>query len=128
MSTIIYPILHTHTFVSLLHTHTFVSLPFIYTTPGVNLFIPQPFTLDMEKLAMIKPKLESIMTTRLGESAALDLHKKAQDYQIPFDEQADAILSEKVPVFSWTFGLPSKERLEQFKKANITTGSRLMHW
>ena len=64
--------------------------------------------------------------TRLGiDPPTLDLRHQPQDYQIHFDDQAQAILEEGVPVFSWTFGLPSHDWMQRFRKAGTLLGRRI---
>lgn len=81
---------------------------------AVNLFVPQPFfatDLDIEQarqeVQAACPELKFPIPT---------IHPP---YAPSFDEQMQVLLEEKVAIFSFTFGIPSKEWIEAFKNQNI---------
>ncbi len=47
--------------------------------------------------------------------------ERATDFGPSYDEQVQAVLDAKPPVFSFVFGIPSREVLEQCKQRNIIT-------
>lgn len=75
---------------------------------GVNLFVPTPYEMDKKKLETANQYLHEILT---------ELEIKDEPPQLPtyeadlntFHEQIDILIEEKIPVCSFTFGLPSKE-------------------
>lgn len=60
----------------------------------------------------------------MDDEAAILHIKDEEDYRIPFDEQVEVILQEQVPVFSWTFGIPSHQYIERFKESGTMIGKR----
>lgn len=82
---------------------------------GVGLFIPQPFQLDPHKLQLSLAAMEPA-ARQLGvptSSLVIDDVTKG----IPFEEQAEVVLEERVPIFSCTFGIPSSTWVQRLKTA-----------
>jgi len=82
---------------------------------GVNLFIPEiPDVIDQEiekANAWLQPFREELNIMEKPEV-------KKGTASI-FEEQIQIILEEKIPVCSFTFGIPSKEVVQQLKKRNV---------
>ncbi|QDI90320.1 nitronate monooxygenase [Salicibibacter halophilus] len=85
---------------------------------AVNLFIPSPkYSREQEK-AFIETGLQ--LTERYRHKFNLEspcINQVEED----FDEQLRVILEEKVPYFSFTFGLPSADTLKKLNDQNIYT-------
>lgn len=81
---------------------------------AVNLFIPEP-----EFAPEIKDEMMAVLDRyrrELGLPPGIDASKFAE----PFAEQLEAVLEEKVPVFSFTFGVPARETIRALKQQGIT--------
>ncbi|MFC7392710.1 NAD(P)H-dependent flavin oxidoreductase [Scopulibacillus cellulosilyticus] len=83
---------------------------------GVNLFIPEmPDVLD-EKIEKanewLRPFRESL---NISETPQV----KKPNTSL-FEKQIEVIIEERVPVCSFTFGIPPKETVQQLKKENVT--------
>jgi nitronate monooxygenase len=74
---------------------------------GVNLFVPTPYAIDEEKLQTANQILQGVLT-ELGIKDQHQLPTYDADLQT-FHEQINILIEEKIPVISFTFGLPSKE-------------------
>ncbi|AXF55160.1 NAD(P)H-dependent flavin oxidoreductase [Salicibibacter kimchii] len=85
---------------------------------AVNLFIPSPKYSKGEEQSYIETGLK--LTERYRQNFNLE---KPQVHQVEedFDEQLNVILEEKVPCFSFTFGLPSADAIQKLKDRAITT-------
>ncbi|WP_308639765.1 NAD(P)H-dependent flavin oxidoreductase [Paenibacillus silvisoli] len=82
---------------------------------GVNLFVPElPDTTDEAAAEMIKHL--NTYRTELGLTPIKELPVVAET----FAEQVQVLLDEQVAVFSFTFGIPSKDILDAMKKKGIT--------
>lgn len=82
---------------------------------GVNLFIPERSAeMSDEKLRSMKEILKPYRE-KLGIEGEFVLGKVAES----FEEQVQVLLDEKVPVFSFTFGIPSMDLITEFKRRNI---------
>ncbi|MBM7584463.1 nitronate monooxygenase [Bacillus pakistanensis] len=81
---------------------------------GVNIFIPEFPEVSEEELNK---------SNRLLESFRKELNLPSKTYSKPsptlFDAQIEVVLEHKVPVCSFTFGLPPKEIVQRLKKKNI---------
>lgn len=82
---------------------------------GVNLFIPESPEVSEEAIHKANEWLKPFRE-ELGLSEVPKVNKP--DTSI-FDEQIHVIIEEKVPVCSFTFGLPSNETVQELKKENI---------
>lgn len=78
---------------------------------AVNLFIPEKHHATVEQIER---------ATNAVQATCPELHFKLNNIKPPyahsFEEQMNAILEEKVPVFSFAFGIPSSYWIEHFKK------------
>ncbi|EZH65835.1 nitronate monooxygenase [Bacillaceae bacterium JMAK1] len=85
---------------------------------AVNLFIPeQSFT--AEEIAIHSKRgmeLTQTFRDRLGLAT-----KTVEKVQESFEQQFQVVLDEKVPVFSFTFGIPSGDQIAALKAAGIVT-------
>lgn len=82
---------------------------------AVNLFVPSLFDVEKNKNEIRKMNEQlKIYRERLGIQ-----EQSIAAYQENFDEQVCVLLEEKVPVFSFAFGIPSSEILAKFAANNI---------
>ncbi|AMA73160.1 MULTISPECIES: NAD(P)H-dependent flavin oxidoreductase [Aneurinibacillus] len=77
---------------------------------AVNLFSPEPIDESPEKIIQMNKYLKHYRE-QLGIHSVPDMRK----YTESFDEQIGVILDEKVPIFSFTFGIPSSNIIHQLK-------------
>lgn len=82
---------------------------------AVNLFVPESFEADKE-LVEHANKLMQPYREDLGIQAPAGI----TSYALSFEEQLAVVLEERVPVFSFTFGVPEEERISELKRAGIT--------
>lgn len=82
---------------------------------GVNLFIPEPFDPD-------QPVAESVRQAMNDVRSKLQLppDPEVNRYTESFEEQIDVVLEEKVPVFSFTFGLLDQKWIRALKQQGTT--------
>jgi nitronate monooxygenase len=83
---------------------------------AVNLFAPETFEVDHEKVEhmnnLLKPYYEDLglkqdpLPTKFSES---------------FAQQLQVIIDDNVPIFSFTFGVPQQEHIQQLKNKGIVT-------
>lgn len=76
---------------------------------AVNLLIPGEYALDKTQIARMNERL-NVYRTALG----LPPSPSVQSYSAQFSEQVDVLLESHVDVFSFTFGVPPREILQQF--------------
>lgn len=82
---------------------------------AVNLFVPEAISADA--LAKIENAHQIMKSYR----AELGIDEpQISTYTESFEEQLAVVLEEKVPIFSFTFGIPSAEIIEELKKNNVT--------
>lgn len=87
---------------------------------NVNLFVPQPFT-EEEDISLSKEYLEEMrkqLKMPKQFSVELPTFKKVKEN---YDKQLDVVIENKVPVVSFTFGLPSEDVMAKLCEAGITT-------
>lgn len=82
---------------------------------GVNLFVPQPVRINTETLRAAAATLAPY-AAELGLDAA-DLLPEPADYAADFNAQLDVVLTERVPVFGFTFGIPNAGALAALRDA-----------
>ncbi len=83
---------------------------------AVNLFVPEAVA--------VAPHQVSRMTERLRpfrEALNLGDQPMPNRYGESFEEQAAVLLDEEVPIFSFTFGIPSPKVLHQFSERGVPT-------
>ncbi|MGJ3494014.1 Nitronate monooxygenase [Piscirickettsia salmonis] len=79
---------------------------------NINLFVPNSVTINPQQLQKMQNALIPLYQ-QLGQTAPSELPTQfAQN----FHHQVETLLREKVPVFSFTFGIPDSEILKEFKQ------------
>ncbi|WP_025027057.1 NAD(P)H-dependent flavin oxidoreductase [Caldalkalibacillus mannanilyticus] len=86
---------------------------------GINLFVPNHFNVTVDEMEQAKQILQPVREQ-------LKLHH-TDDLEIPyfhdvletFNRQIEIVIEEKVPVCSFTFGIPSREVIDELKRNNI---------
>jgi nitronate monooxygenase len=84
---------------------------------GVNLFVPNPYSVDANKLDKVNDILEPFRKELTADSPKTLPNYK--DDLNTFNELIDIIIEEKIPICTFTFGLPSKEVISKLKKHSI---------
>lgn len=83
---------------------------------GVNLFVPAPFEADPEEIrranALLGPYREEL---------GIEAPEEFSSFEESFEDQLAVVLEERVPVFSFTFGVPDRTHLRALRDAGITT-------
>jgi len=82
---------------------------------AVNLFVPEPVTEQPEKIKQVNVMMQKYRD-ELGIEEAPVLSRFAES----FEDQIAVLLEEKVPVFSFTFGLLQPEWIEALKASGTT--------
>jgi nitronate monooxygenase len=80
---------------------------------GVNLFIPEPY--HVEEPAGDVARVMNEVRDELG----LPPNPQVTSHAEPFEEQMAVVLEERVPVFSFTFGIPAPEWMAELKRRDI---------
>ena len=83
---------------------------------NVNLFVPNEFTVSQEEIQVTNEILQRFYE-QLGIASSGNV--KISDFKHAretFYEQIQIIIEEKVPVCSFTFGIPEKEIIEELKE------------
>jgi nitronate monooxygenase len=83
---------------------------------AVNLFIPESYQENVEDIQAMNRTLDTFRD-ELGIPNSPDITKAAE----PFLEQLDVVIDLKVPVFSFTFGIPDSTVIQRLKQADIYT-------
>jgi len=81
---------------------------------AINLFIPEKHYATNKQVDQARKAVQASCEEL---NYVIDLIK--QPYAPPFEEQMAVILEEKIPIFSFTFGLPPDNWIEKFKKNHI---------
>lgn len=81
---------------------------------AVNLFIPEIVQASEEKIALAKHAIQACCP-----EFTFDIDAIKPPFAPSFDEQMDSIIEEKVPIFSFTFGIPSEYWIRRLKKNGI---------
>lgn len=82
---------------------------------SVNLFIPESFDPNEPIAADVAAEMNAIR-----EELGIPADSKLSRYTEPFEEQMAVVLEEKVPVFSFTFGLLDQRWLAELKQQGTT--------
>jgi nitronate monooxygenase len=85
---------------------------------GINLFVPTEYTIDQQEINLVNHSMKHIKEK---------LNIQGEDIKIPsfeenlenFMEQIKVIIDEKVPICTFTFGIPSAKVLAQLKDISI---------
>lgn len=81
---------------------------------GVNLFIPEKHQATHAQIEKAR-----IVVQEACHELNFHINPIKPPYAPTFEEQMNVIFKEKVPVFSFTFGVPSPEWIEDFRKIGI---------
>ncbi|MEH7331951.1 nitronate monooxygenase [Neobacillus drentensis] len=84
---------------------------------GVNIFVPAKYEADDERLHNAKSLLQPILE-ELGVEDTVVLPSFEEDLQ-SFHEQLNVILDEKVPICSFTFGIPPLDEINKLKENGV---------
>lgn len=80
----------------------------------VNLFIPEKHQVTNEQLEKARQMVQEACS-----ELNFNVTVPKPPYAPSFEDQMNVILEEKVPIFSFTFGVPSIEWIKEFKKNGI---------
>jgi nitronate monooxygenase len=81
---------------------------------AVNLFVPQEIVFSEDDVRQMNQYLDSIRA-----EFGIERRPSIEKYAEAFDDQIQVVLDERVPVFSFTFGIPSHDILVQLKHKGI---------
>lgn len=81
---------------------------------AVNLFVPEDFDPFLHEPREVNAPLE-----RYREELGIEAPEEIDDFVQPFEDQLAVVLEEKVPVFSFTFGVPEEAQVSALKEAGI---------
>lgn len=82
---------------------------------AVNLFIPEPFDANQEVAESVSRAMNEVRS-----QLNLPPDPEVARYMEPFEEQMAVVVEERVPVFSFTFGLLDQVWLRQLKEQGVT--------
>lgn len=82
---------------------------------GINVFVPEDNKVTKEQV----DKSFSLMQQSLAELGTQTEHMPDYESVTQYNEQIDVILNERVPVCSFTFGIPDEEIIKELKKRNV---------
>lgn len=86
---------------------------------GINLFVPNEYNASTHEIESANHFLQPIRDQlNISIEEDLPLHTYEKTVEI-FNEQIDVVIEERVPVCSFTFGLPSKEVIHRLKENKI---------
>lgn len=83
---------------------------------AVNLFVPEQPDAKIETIRRVNGLMEPYRA-ELG----IDAPKEVGPYAPSFAEQLEAVVEARVPVFSFTFGVPEERHISSLKEAGIAT-------
>jgi len=86
---------------------------------GINLFVPNKFTFTENEIHIAHKTLQPIREKLGLQQSENSEIPTATDYYDVFKEQIRVIIEEKVPVCSFTFGIPSQDVIDVLKEQNI---------
>lgn len=81
---------------------------------NVNLFIPEPHHASEQQIAAMHDKLAEVASIFIKQYRPI-----TSPYAQFFDEQMAVLIEEKIPIFSFTFGMLADNWIEKLKKINI---------
>ncbi len=82
---------------------------------AVNLFIPEKYYATAKQLEKSRDIIQTVC-----HELNLTISIPSPPYAPVFEEQLQVLLEEKIPIFSFTFGIPSTEWIEKFKMNRTT--------
>lgn len=86
---------------------------------GINLFVPNEFNVSHNEIELANEILQPIrVQLNLNHEESIEV-PKANNVLETFKEQIKVVIEEKVPVCSFTFGIPSIEVIRELKQHNI---------
>jgi nitronate monooxygenase len=85
---------------------------------GVNLFVPNEFTISENEIETARRVLQPIYEKLNITSEIVEIPNFCKIVET-FNEQVKIVIEEKVPVCSFTFGIPSKEVIAELKRNHI---------
>ncbi|WP_156291028.1 NAD(P)H-dependent flavin oxidoreductase [Oceanobacillus salinisoli] len=86
---------------------------------GVNLFVPNQFQVSDEKVMTAEQLLKPIRNElSIDENNSSELPDQKIAFQT-YEEQLNIIIEEKIPICSFTFGVPSQEIIHELKQHGI---------
>ncbi|MCP8969312.1 NAD(P)H-dependent flavin oxidoreductase [Ectobacillus ponti] len=85
---------------------------------SVNLFVPNEFHAEEEEAAAAAQLLQPICE-KLGILYDMPQRPDIEAVRAVFDEQVQVVIDEKVPICSFTFGIPSNEIIAKLKRHNV---------
>ncbi|MBS4209442.1 nitronate monooxygenase [Bacillus sp. FJAT-50079] len=85
---------------------------------GINLFVPNEFTVKENDIVISNQLLQPIRDQLNIKQENVKLPSPKEYFHI-FHEQIQVIIEEKIPVCSFTFGIPSKEVISALKQKGI---------
>jgi nitronate monooxygenase len=81
---------------------------------AVNLFVPEDFD-----PSLYDPEEVNAPLSRYREELGIEAPARISSYAQPFEDQLAVVLEKRVPVFSFTFGMPDEMQLSALKEAGI---------
>ncbi len=81
---------------------------------AVNLFVPEDFD-----PSLYDPEEVNAPLAHYREELGIEAPAEISSYAQPFEDQLTVVLEERVPVFSFTFGVPDEGQLSTLKEASI---------
>ncbi len=86
---------------------------------GINLFVPNEFVYTESEVTSSKQLLQPIRNQlRIHQDQNIDIPTSDSVFET-FNEQIKVVIEERVPVCSFTFGIPSEEVIAELKQNNI---------
>lgn len=85
---------------------------------GVNLFVPNDFSVDHEKIQQTMMHLQPFYDELNIEPSNVAL-PSVEESNKRYEEQIDVIIKERVPICSFTFGLPAQSVINRLKEEEI---------
>ncbi|CAA9430466.1 Enoyl-[acyl-carrier-protein] reductase [FMN] [uncultured Rubrobacteraceae bacterium] len=79
---------------------------------AVNLFVPEAFD-----PSLYDPREVNAPLARYREELGIEAPEEVGDFVQPFEDQLAVVLEERVPVFSFTFGIPEEAQISALKEA-----------
>jgi nitronate monooxygenase len=83
---------------------------------NVNLFVPSPFEADPERI-----ERSGALLARYRQELGIRTLGIPSSFEESFEDQLEVVLEERVPVFSFTFGVPGEDQLHRLRDAGVIT-------